>query len=147
MRSGPQYHFSQCGSWQAWFIPATAIANRKRQPCSTCRRLKSCLIICPGNLFGFGRTGVTSTRFAKKAEAKSFAIMPASHRILDPNQPTAPADLCALAVMTKAPRAGHVKTRLVPPLSHDEAAQLNACFLRDTAAAIQVACDSNAVGI
>ena len=73
--------------------------------------------------------------------------MPASHRILDPNQPTAPADLCALAVMTKAPRAGHVKTRLVPPLSHDEAAQLNACFLRDTASAIQVACDSNAVGI
>jgi uncharacterized protein len=40
---------------------------------------------------------------------------------------------CALAVMAKAPRAGRVKTRLQPPLSAEEAAALNACFLRDTA--------------
>jgi uncharacterized protein len=46
---------------------------------------------------------------------------------------------CALAVMTKAPRAGQVKTRLVPPLTPDEAAELNRCFLRDTAAAISEA--------
>jgi uncharacterized protein len=38
--------------------------------------------------------------------------------------------------MTKAPRAGAVKTRLVPPLAHDEAAALSVCFLRDTAANI-----------
>jgi len=38
--------------------------------------------------------------------------------------------------MTKAPRAGAVKTRLQPPLTAEEAAALNACFLRDTAAAI-----------
>jgi uncharacterized protein len=38
--------------------------------------------------------------------------------------------------MTKAPRAGRVKTRLVPPLTNAEAAQLNCSFLRDTAAAI-----------
>jgi rSAM/selenodomain-associated transferase 1 len=38
--------------------------------------------------------------------------------------------------MTKAPQAGTVKTRLVPPLSHEEAAELHACFLRDTAANI-----------
>ena len=38
--------------------------------------------------------------------------------------------------MTKAPRAGQVKTRLVPPLTAKEAAELNVCFLRDTAAAI-----------
>ena len=38
--------------------------------------------------------------------------------------------------MTKAPQAGRVKTRLVPPLSPEEAAGLNICFLRDTAAAI-----------
>jgi rSAM/selenodomain-associated transferase 1 len=38
--------------------------------------------------------------------------------------------------MTKAPQAGRVKTRLTPPLSPDEAAALNICFLRDTAAAI-----------
>jgi len=38
--------------------------------------------------------------------------------------------------MTKAPRAGQVKTRLTPPLSKEEAAGLNICFLRDTSAAI-----------
>ena len=48
--------------------------------------------------------------------------------------------LCALAVMTKAPQAGRVKTRLVPPLTPEEAAELNKCFLRDTAAAISKAC-------
>lgn len=43
---------------------------------------------------------------------------------------------CALGIMTKAPRAGAVKTRLVPPLTHEEAAALSVCFLRDTAANI-----------
>ncbi|MGA3403007.1 MAG: TIGR04282 family arsenosugar biosynthesis glycosyltransferase [Acetobacteraceae bacterium] len=38
---------------------------------------------------------------------------------------------CAIAVMAKAPRPNHVKTRLVPPLTPHEAAALNACFLRD----------------
>jgi uncharacterized protein len=45
--------------------------------------------------------------------------------------------------MTKAPRAGRVKTRLVPPLTPEEAAELNKCFLRDTAAAISSACSEN----
>ncbi|HEY3134828.1 MAG TPA: TIGR04282 family arsenosugar biosynthesis glycosyltransferase [Blastocatellia bacterium] len=35
--------------------------------------------------------------------------------------------------MAKAPRPGHVKTRLVPPLTQEEAAELSLCFLRDTA--------------
>ncbi len=35
-------------------------------------------------------------------------------------------------VMVKAPRAGEVKTRLVPPLSECEAASLAACFAHDT---------------
>jgi rSAM/selenodomain-associated transferase 1 len=43
---------------------------------------------------------------------------------------------CALAIMTKAPRAGSVKTRLSPPLTADEAAGLHACFLKDTAESI-----------
>lgn len=38
--------------------------------------------------------------------------------------------------MTKSPRAGQVKTRLIPPLTPAEAAALNICFLRDTALAI-----------
>ncbi len=37
----------------------------------------------------------------------------------------------AIAVMAKAPRAGQSKTRLVPPLSAEEAAQVSAAFLRD----------------
>jgi glycosyltransferase A (GT-A) superfamily protein (DUF2064 family) len=58
-------------------------------------------------------------------------------RILDPNSPERMArGLCALAVMTKAPQAGRVKTRLVPPLTAEEAAELNKCFLCDTVTAI-----------
>src|SRR6478672_314282 len=68
-------------------------------------------------------------------------------RALDPNLPDCGArDLCALAVMTKAPEAGRVKTRLVPPLMPEEAAELNKCFLRDTAAAISSACSRRPVG-
>ena len=37
-----------------------------------------------------------------------------------------------LAIVAKAPRAGDVKTRLCPPLSHVEAAALSAAFLEDT---------------
>jgi rSAM/selenodomain-associated transferase 1 len=68
-------------------------------------------------------------------------------RVLDPNLPGRMArGLCALAVMTKAPQAGRVKTRLVPPLTPEEAAELNKCFLRDTAAAISSACSRRPVG-
>ncbi len=64
------------------------------------------------------------------------------HRVLNPESADSCArGRCALAVMTKAPRAGKVKTRLVPPLTHEEAAQLNICFLRDTAAAIARVCN------
>jgi rSAM/selenodomain-associated transferase 1 len=67
-------------------------------------------------------------------------------RILDPNLPDRMArGLCALAVMTKAPQAGRVKTRLVPPLTPEEAAELNKCFLRDTAGAISSACSRRPV--
>ena len=37
-----------------------------------------------------------------------------------------------IVVMAKAPRSGDVKTRLVPPLTNDEAALLAACFVQDT---------------
>ena len=59
------------------------------------------------------------------------------HCVLNPAIPNSvPPDLCALGIMTKAPRAGTVKTRLQPPLTPEEAAALNTCFLRDTASAI-----------
>jgi uncharacterized protein len=68
-------------------------------------------------------------------------------RVLDPNLPGRMArGLCALAVMTKAPQAGRVKTRLVPPLTPEEAAELNKCFLRDTAAAFSTACSCPPAG-
>jgi len=67
--------------------------------------------------------------------------------VLDPNLPDQGArSLCALAVMTKAPQPGRVKTRLVPPLTPEEAAELNKCFLRDTAAAISTACGRRPAG-
>lgn len=65
-----------------------------------------------------------------------------SYTILSPSSPDARASgLCALAMMIKAPRAGSSKTRLAPPLSHEEAAHLSLRFLRDTAENIARACD------
>lgn len=42
----------------------------------------------------------------------------------------------AIAVMLKAPVAGHVKTRLVPPLTQENAAELYKCFIKDIFARI-----------
>lgn len=39
-----------------------------------------------------------------------------------------------LLIMAKAPRPGHCKTRLCPPLSFEQAAELYRCFLQDTLA-------------
>ncbi len=71
------------------------------------------------------------------------------HRVLEPRRDNSFAQkLCALAIMTKAPRAGTVKTRLQPPLTAEEAAQLNVSFLRDIAAAIErVGRESKGVGV
>jgi len=70
-----------------------------------------------------------------------------SFGVLDPNLPgRMGCGLCALAVMTKAPQAGRVKTRLVPLLTPDEAAELNKCFLRDTATAISGVCRRRPTG-
>jgi hypothetical protein len=46
---------------------------------------------------------------------------------------------CGIAVMAKASIPGNTKTRLVPPLSFDEAAAFNTAFLRDVAANIAAA--------
>jgi len=46
---------------------------------------------------------------------------------------------CAVAIMAKASVAGAVKTRLVPPLTPEEAAELNTCCLADVAANIAAA--------
>jgi rSAM/selenodomain-associated transferase 1 len=44
-----------------------------------------------------------------------------------------------MGVMAKVPRSGRVKTRLVPPLTPDQASALSECFLRDVAASIATA--------
>jgi uncharacterized protein len=55
------------------------------------------------------------------------------HFIFDPLcRDSSLAGICALTVMAKAPRAGKVKTRLSPPLTSEQAAQLNISFLKDT---------------
>jgi uncharacterized protein len=72
-----------------------------------------------------------------------------TQHILDPDvsAPVRPG-LCALGVMTKAPKAGKVKTRLVPPLTGEEAAALNICFLGDITASIDFAVkNGDAMGI
>jgi len=56
--------------------------------------------------------------------------------------------LCALGIMTKAPEPGKVKTRLSPPLTPNEAAALNECFLRDLSMSIDAATEqAPAVGV
>jgi rSAM/selenodomain-associated transferase 1 len=69
-----------------------------------------------------------------------------AHQVLDPSQRSIAGNLCALAIMTKAPRAGQVKTRLVPPLTSEEAAELNAAFLRDLSMSILRACEMSPAG-
>lgn len=49
-------------------------------------------------------------------------------------------------MMIKAPRAGASKTRLVPPLTHAEAAELSVSFLCDTAANIAEVCAEHTAG-
>ncbi len=67
--------------------------------------------------------------------------MQRAHQVLDPTLRSIAGNFCALAIMTKVPRPGHVKTRLVPPLTPVEAAELNAAFLRDLSMSILRACE------
>ncbi len=55
---------------------------------------------------------------------------------------------CAIGVMAKAPQAGRSKTRLCPPLQHEQAASLSAAFLRDITENIALAArDAPIVGL
>ena len=55
-------------------------------------------------------------------------MTPAAHQ----PKPFARSGTCAIAVIAKAPRPGHVKTRLQSILDPEEAAAMGAAFLRDT---------------
>jgi len=68
--------------------------------------------------------------------------------VLNRSKPADKRKKCALGIMTKAPVAGKVKTRLSPPLTLAEAAELNVCFLRDISCAIElVSQDATAQGV
>jgi rSAM/selenodomain-associated transferase 1 len=87
--------------------------------------------------------------FSSRSFSRFVFKMKTYHSILDPHaseRKTTGAGSCALAVVTKAPRAGASKTRLVPPLTHVEAARLSAAFLRDTAQNIADVCAQNSNG-
>lgn len=52
---------------------------------------------------------------------------------------------CGVAIMAKASAPGRTKTRLVPPLSAEQAAAVNTAFLRDSAANLMEAGDHAAI--
>ncbi len=71
-----------------------------------------------------------------------------SNTFLDPTRDRVKPGLCAFGIMTKAPEPGRVKTRLSPPLTSEQAAQLNKCFLKDLGASIAKASSESAgVGV
>jgi uncharacterized protein len=71
-----------------------------------------------------------------------------AYNVIERGQTALSAGGCALAVMAKAPRPGRVKTRLSPPLTPQQASDLNICFLRDTAENIrQVAEAGRSAGV
>ncbi|MCU1324298.1 MAG: hypothetical protein JWM43_3947 [Acidobacteriaceae bacterium] len=81
-------------------------------------------------------------------------LLASDYSVLDPSAPLDPAIValragqCALAVMAKAPRVGKVKTRLAPPLTLDQSAALNTCFLRDTTQNLaEVSASGHAAGL
>jgi rSAM/selenodomain-associated transferase 1 len=64
--------------------------------------------------------------------------------VLEPGLAPPPlAGSCAIGIMAKVPQSGRVKTRLVPPLTPDEASALSGCFVRDVGASIAAAARSH----
>jgi uncharacterized protein len=68
--------------------------------------------------------------------AKSTHSMKAEILIPACREPTL-AGKCAMGIMIKTPRNGFSKTRLCPPFSLEEAANISGCFLKDTSATIE----------
>jgi rSAM/selenodomain-associated transferase 1 len=91
----------------------------------------------------------TKSNLPTGARRSSMFVSAKPYPILDPTMPLAArASQCALAVMAKAPRPGKVKTRLSPPLTLDQAAAINICFLQDTTENLAaVAASGSAAGI
>ena len=54
---------------------------------------------------------------------------------------------CGIAIMAKASAPGRTKTRLVPPLSLEQAAAINTAFLQDMAANLVITAADLAIGL
>ncbi len=60
-------------------------------------------------------------------------------RVIRQAQPPGSTDCCAIAVIAKASSPGNSKSRLAPPLTFEQAADLNTAFLRDSAGNVSCA--------
>jgi rSAM/selenodomain-associated transferase 1 len=56
-----------------------------------------------------------------------------------------PSGVCGVAVMAKASEPGRTKTRMVPPLTHQEASAFNTVFLQDVASNILAAAEHTSI--
>src|SRR5262245_18995915 len=75
---------------------------------------------------GSRRVDLTALPLACKGPRASATGDIAVRRLIDSGSRWAKDEgLCAFAPMAKAPRVGRVKTRLIPPLSPEEAAELS----------------------
>jgi uncharacterized protein len=74
--------------------------------------------------------------FANRLRSKSSSI---EHPVTGENDRPRTAGLCGIAVMAEASVPGRTKTRLVPPLTFEQAAALNTAFLQDMAANLLLA--------
>jgi rSAM/selenodomain-associated transferase 1 len=77
----------------------------------------------------------------KSASAASESNKSASEIVSKPAAKPANLPSCGIAFMAKASAPGRTKTRLVPPLTFDEAAALNTAFLQDVADNVLLAAD------
>jgi rSAM/selenodomain-associated transferase 1 len=77
-------------------------------------------------------TPISIVRYRRTAAAGAGAVMSIAQTNHPPNVMSR-VESCGIAVMAKASLPGKTKTRLVPPLSLDEAAAFNTAFLKDVA--------------
>jgi len=75
---------------------------------------------------------------AKWLNGKSISYDPSHASTAERPQPVTAAS-CGIAFMAKSSTPGRTKTRLVPPLTFDEAAALNTAFLQDVADNVLIA--------
>src|SRR5262249_20659203 len=82
------------------------------------------------DLFQVGISELYHMNLANRLRGKSRPVAPS---VTGENNRSRTTGSCGIAVMAKASAPGRTKTRLVPPLTFEQAAALNTAFLRDVA--------------